>query len=470
MALLEQFMDSVRSGLGISGYGENQWPPPQIRSDWSRIEGYRRRYKNDAEDLLRYAPEFNSTTEGREMFTPVPLARDIARISTQLLFSETPKITHESFQDDLDEIVTANMLSSHMLESGEKVATEGYGALRVFRDDEALPEIPIIEYVSGDQIIWNIRHGRFVVGGAVVMTRIKGIGNRDYYRLIEYHGIGEVTRELYRGTSLTLGKRIELNAIDDFAGLLEREETVPGISTLVRWSNVPMNHSDFYGLDRLLDSVDEGFSYGRDKMKKSVPIVFAPRQIASESGGVNLKGIVFLDGNIAPELGSNPAAMVTTSQPGLDAQNHIAMIEHTVNMTLELAGYSRATWGRDQGGSADSGKALKLRQTRTLMTRSGKDYMARDAWGKALAIALAMRTGQNDWKQLIPEIELGDGLPDDPLETAQELAILRNSDSISVEEVVRRLNPGASQEDIDAEIARLKGESPQPPQVSDLTL
>ncbi len=463
---LNNLMPAIRARVTQS----ETWPPEIVRGDWLEIGGYRRRYSNDRAEILQHTPEINRNPHRAELFTPVPLARDIARISSQLLFSETPRFVEEKHQDDLDELVRENMLPSMLADAGERVAVEGYGALRIVRDDETLPGIPIITYVPGDQVIWDIRHGRFVRGGIAVTTRSEqGVGDRRVWRLLEHHEPGRVTRELYEGRDTQLGRKVELGDYKEFEGLADEEETLPGVVTLVRWANTPSATSDIAGLDALLDSINEAVTIGRDKMRKSVPKVFADRSLANERGDVDLEGVILTGGsNISQPLGESAVKTVETSQPGLEADSHIAYMRHIVDMTLEQAGYSRATWGRDEGGSADSGKALKLRQTRTLMTRSGKESMARDSIQKATAIALAWMRGGKPADYTV-EINLGDGLPLDEMERAQTLAALVQSESISTERRVRELMPEADEETVQAEVERVQEENSGPaPKVPDL--
>lgn len=477
MSVLDRLND-LMPAIRARATPDKTWPPQSVYRDWEAIEGYRRRYVNDRAEILQHTPEINRSPSRAELFTPVPLARDIARISSQLLFSEAPRFIEEGSQEELDALVNENMLASMLADAGERVAVEGYGALRIIRDDETLDGTPIITYVPGDQVIWDIRHGRFVRGGIAVGTISEERGGGwKVWRLLESHEPGRVTRELYEGDASQLGRKVDLSTRAEYEGLENEEDTPEGVVTLVRWQNTPSGVSDIAGLDALLDSINEGVTIGRDKMRKSVPKVFADRSLADQYGRVDLEGVILLEGtsipNMARDMGATVSKIAETSQPGLEADNHIAYLEHIVNLTLEQAGYSRATWGRDQGGSADSGKALKLRQTRTLMTRSGKEAMAKNAISKALAIALAWKMSGKPEDYTV-EVELGDGLPDDPLETAQEIATLTGAEAISVEEKLRRLYPGKDKEAITEE-ARLireqnKGPESRVPELDENTL
>lgn len=467
---LHSLVEGIATGSGMDGIRsrllpDKTWPPQAVAKDWLEIEGWRRRYVNDRAEMLQHTPEINRSPSRAEIFTPVPLARDVARISSQLLFSETPRFAEENSQEDLDELIRENMLPSMLADAGEKVAVEGYGALRIIRDDETLDGIPIITYVPGDQVIWDIRHGRFVRGGVAVGTISEENQGRDVvWRLLESHEPGKVSRELYRGRASRIGDLAPLDSRPEFAGLEDEEATLPGVVTLVRWANTPNATSDIAGLDALLDGVSEGVTIGRDKMRKSVPKVFADRSLVDGQGRVDLEGVILTGGgNVSAPLGESAIKTVETSQPGLEADSHIAYIEHVVNLTIEMAGYSRSTWSRGEGGGADSGRALKLLMTRTLMTRANKDSMAKDAITKALAIALAWKAGGKPEDYTV-EATFGDGLPDDPRETAEEIAMLKQAEAISTEEMVRMRHPDKDDEDVEEEAASIREENagPQP--------
>jgi hypothetical protein len=153
-----------------------------------------------------------------------------------------------------------------------------------------------------------------------------------------------------------------------------------------------------------------------------------------------------------------------TVQPGLEASEHRAYVEHLRELAVTMAGYSLSSWGLDREGRADSGTALKLRQVRTLLTRSGKERMARQAIAQACGIALAMMLGRGEVKDLLPHVELSDGMPRDGVEDAGEVATLRNANVVSLEEAIRKLNPGWDEEKIAEELEKIEGEKEPVPE------
>src|SRR5829696_8768302 len=174
-------------------------------------------------------------------------------------------------------------------------------------------------------------------------------------------------------------------------------------------------------------------------MRASQPIMyiwrFEMRDLAS-LGGLRMNTVVAIEEwqgrYISQKAGGPPVEspfpvenLLMTVQPALEASEHRQYVEHLRELAVTMAGYSLASWGLDREGRADSGTALKLRQVRTLLTRSGKERMARQAIAEACALALGMMLGRADVAPLLPHVELADGMPRDGVQDAEEVATLR---------------------------------------------
>lgn len=436
-----------------------QFPPKELDAEWKRIEGYIRRYENDRAEILKNDPEFkDADADKKAIFTPVPLAQEMARLSSALLFSAEPKLIHETKQDVLDRVIAANSPGEFLLETGEHVAVQGYGALRVIRDEE-ISDVPLLTFVPANRVIWRVRHGRFVVGGYVVIERQPNPFSDEVYRLVENHLPGVIERSMYRGNRTSLGSTLPPEKwLEEFSGLPERTEHRLDAPTLYRWNNVPGGRSDLAGLDTHFDRLNEYESIGVDKMRKSVPVTLVDRKIADRQGRVKLHGVVFTGGQ-GSTMGDGVAKTVETIQPALQSEEHIAFVRHLRESILMYGGYSLASWGLDDGGSADSGKALRLRQARTLLTKAGKERSARSAITQAFAAACAWAENASSVEDYRPELMLGDGLPTDPLEDAQEAAIKRGAGVESLEQAIRELHPDWDEKAVEAEIERIEKEN-----------
>lgn len=444
------------------------WPPAVVRDRWEEAEDYLRRYTNDRDERLAYATDFNTTAYGRRIYTPIAVGREVCNLSADMLFSAEPEITFEDDEALLEKVQDANGLSARLVAMAAVIAAQGRGGLRIITDTEVSEESPLITHVHEHEVIWDERHGGFVVGGAVIIERqfgtMTGGLQGDVYRLVEEHTPGRVTRYLHKGSSAALGNEVALDTLDEFAGLPEEEETGLDQPTLVRWDNVSGGYSDMQGATSLLDRIDAEVSQGAEKSEKSRPISFAPAELFDKDGKLDRSGIVIVAKDRYTEMGREDLSKrFGTIQPEFASSEVISWIDFLIDTGLMMMGYSKASYGRDQGGSADSGKALRLRQARTLLKKAGKDRQATEAITNALAIAMAWEDGGSKVADYRVEMKLGDGLPRDTLEDAQEVGIWSSAEAISTEEKVRVRRPDWDQQQVDEEVARIEEETPQGP-------
>ena len=463
-SLLERLVNPLSRAEAV-----RTWPPSQdIADGWERAEDWLRRYKNDREDRLAYAPEFSRSAYGRSIYTPLAVAREVCNFSAEMLFSAEPEITFENDEDLLEDILDTNGLSARLIAMAAKVAAQGRGGLRIITDATVNPDLrPLITHVHEDEVIWDERHGGFVIGGAVIIERQFSTASglqQDVYRLVEEHERGGVTRKLYRGTSSQIGNPIAIDTLDEFAGLPEEEPTGLDVPTLIRWDNVSGGYSDLAGAEAVLDRIDAEVSYGAEKSQKSRPLSFAPAELFSEDGRFDFPGIVPVREARYTEMSddSGIAKRFGTVQPDFTANEAIAWVDFLIDSCLMSMGYSKASYGRDEGGSADSGKALKMRQSRTLLKKAGKDRMASEAIRNALAVAMAIEDSGSKVADYRPEVKLGDGLPRDGLEEAQEVQAWDGAGAISLEEKIRTRRPDWDAEKIDEEAEKIRGAQEKP--------
>ena len=460
-SLLERIVQLFRSTDPYDIHGQ-EWPPTDVRDRWAEIGGYRTRYENKREILMRSHPSLAMSQEMRETFIPVPFGREICRFSSSLLFSETPKVKLTSNEDLCAKIERVVDFGKFCVRGGVKAAVEGRIGIRIVKDPD-VADVPILTLVSGDQIIWDVRHGDYIVGGLVIITReVPKKGGKEIYRLLEDHRRGEVERRLFKATSGNfLGDQVPLDAVPEFANLLPYYETGLNVATLIPWDNVPGAESDLFGLGSMFDELNEAETWLLDACRKCVPRIFVDRSLIDSGGRAFLKGVIPVGkGSIAPAFGQDPSKLIIVTSPHFDAEQHIKFIAHVLQMIVTTAGFAPMTWGI-QGQTANvtravSGYAMKLAQLRTLLTRSNKEHMALQALGMALAICMAWHLGVEDPVPLLPVIELGDGLPSDPLDGAQEVLFLAQAAAASTQVLVETVHPTWTPVEVAAEVGRIQ--------------
>lgn len=438
------------------------WPPHELKEHWSEVRRYRRRYRNKRSEMIQDNPNIAANNARIESYVPVPWPRELCRFSAALLFSESPRVALQGDTEaqGLDDLMRVNDFGAFAIRGGVRAAAEGRIAVRVIRDADISPT-PLLTLVNEDQVIWDIRHGHFYVGGTVVIERkMKDPdrrGDDPTFRLLEDHRKGIVTRELYKGYDNELGKRVPLNTLREFEGLADDEETGLDAPTLVPWENVPGSESDMFGLGPVFDDLNEQESLLLDRVRKSIPRVFVDRSLTDETGRLAIDGYIITGGSrMRMPLGTTATSTIEVAQPQLLAQEAITGIDHVQQLMVTCAGYSPLTWGI-QGQTASvtravSGYAMKLAQLRTLLTRSAKEHMALQALGLGTATALAWANASKEVASFLPDIQLGDGLPNDPLDGAQEVLFLRQAAAASTETLVRTVHPTWSEKQIDDEV------------------
>jgi len=442
------------------------WPPKEVREHWFEVEGYRRRYRNDRAQLVRHNPNLATRQGSLEHFVPVPWPRELCRFSAALLFSVTPRVTSKLAQDNLEVFERINDIGSFATDGGEQAACDGRIGIRVIQDDSVSRKAPLLTIVPEDQIIWDLRHGRFYMGGTIVITRKVHQEDRNEaatMRMLETHQVGSVERRLYKGDEQELGKEVPLTSFPEFADLKPTVLTGLDKSTLIPWQNVPGARSDLFGLGPLFDEVNEAESLLLARGRQSQPRTFVDRSLVDETGTLKAEGYIITGGSrMQLPLGTTPTSTIATVQPQFYAPQHIAWADHVTQLLVTCAGYAPDTWGI-QGKTASiqravSGYAMKLSQLRTLLTRSAKEHMALEALGWSVATGLAMMAGASEVDEFLPSIELGDGLPNDPLDGAQEVLFLRQATAASTEELVKTVHPTWTSQEVQEEAQRIMDE------------
>ncbi len=452
-------LDRLRQKIAI----EETWPPQELRDHWADIESYRRRYRNDRQEMIQANPNVATNNSKVEIFIPVPWPRELCRFSAALLFSTTPRITSTEDKEILAKIEQVNDIGAFAVRGGVQVAREGRVGIRVIVDPAIDPKIPLLALVPEDNIIWDVRHGAFYAGGTVIITRKPDLSDKVVYRLFEQHTAGWVERTLYRGTDNELGRQVNLDTLEEFKGLAVKQATGLDRPTLIPWENVPGAESDLYGMGGVFDGLNEAESLLLGRARKAQPQTFVDRSILDETGKLDLDGYHIVGGTrMRLPLGTSGFETIKTVDPKVEFIQHINYNDHLTQLLVTVAGYSPATWGI-QGHTASvqravSGYAMKLSQLRTLLNRGQKEHMALEAMGWALATALAMYDETADVASRRPSIQLGDGLPDDALDGAQEVQFLRQAYAASTETLVKTIHPTWSQLEVDEEVARIEAE------------
>lgn len=416
----------------------------------------------------------------------IPLAGDIARTSSGLLFSEPPALIsdHEGTQTRLDAMTKS--LHPTLLEAGEVCAALGGAYLRVVWDDQ-VSDRPWIDVVAADRAAPTFRYGRLtaVTFWTVLDSPDGSTTDQRVFRHLERHERGRIYHGLYEGGLSSLGAARPLAdhpATEPLAAEVDAEggldtgapdhltaSYMPNVRPARAWRHIPgaahWGQSDFQGIEGLMDALDEAWtSWMRDLHDGRSRIIVADSLLESLGPG---KGVAFGDRRVYTGLNMLPRAgdpnPITSIQFAIRVKEHADTCAAITEQAARQAGYSASTFGEHGDGQAVTATEIKARERRSLGTRARKALYADPALSDILAAQLAVergfRFGADDLKIEPPRVEFQDSVTEGVAELATTAELLRRAEAASTETLVRMQHPDWDDQQVDAEVTAILGES-----------
>lgn len=408
----------------------------------------------------------------------VPLAADIARTSSELLFSEPPKLIaaekQKATQDALDALVDDG-LHPALLEGGEICAALGGVYPRIVWD-VTVSDRPWVDMVAADRAVPEFAYGRL---RAVTFWTVLERDGKAVTRHLERHESGHILHGLYAGTPTELGKRLPLEARDETRGLADDVPTgidlltaayVPNVRPARAWRNRPqaagLGQSDFAGVEPIFDALDEVYSSWMRDIRFGKGRIIVPNSMLTSNGpgqgaSFDMERSIFTGLEMLPRPGD-------TGKPWDIAQFAIRVAEHrdTARELMEIAvrqaGYSGATFGLSEDGQAVTATEVKARQTRSLTTRARKALYWQPAMRQILLAWLAISAAQFKVPGLDlsapPDVEFPDGITESQEEIATALQLFSAAEAMSTEVKVRAIHPEWDDTQVRAEVDAIHSE------------
>ena len=438
--------------------GRNTWPPADVLRDWERMELFAALRDNDDTRLRQEA----SWPYVRPIVWS-PVARMVSRASAHLLFGEEPKITPaaESDGDNVQRIVDGNDLPSELHRAAVIASSEGavWGRIMV---DPAVCDVPIIMFESARCVIPHFR-GRFVVGATFVQEY--PVSSSEVYRLFVTYTAGAVSSSMYRGSGTKLGGEVALSAHPSGEGM--SPVVLTGIDRpLVAFipnsidSDPTCGVSDYHGLEARFLGISESSTVALENMRLAGKMRSFVDGRYLRNGALPAGEDVFVRvvDDVIPGQSDTPLQMLQYTFAG---DQLTAYVEHLIDTTLQFSGIAPELVGRNAAGGALSGTALRMRMIHSLLENSGKGRffdtgIARLMRFAALVDSMRIADGGfgRKWADAltVPDVERGDGLPQDDTEAAQQVATLAAAEAISTEAKVRWMHPEWSDDLVGAEV------------------
>jgi A118 family predicted phage portal protein len=404
----------------------------------------------------------------------VPLAADIARTSSELLFSEPPKLIAAegatATQEALDALVDDG-LHPALLEGGEICAALGGVYPRIVWD-VTVSDRPWVDMVAADRAVPEFAYGRL---RAVTFWTVLERDGKTVTRHLERHEPGHIYHGLYAGTPTQLGKQLPLTARDETRSLADDVLTgtdlltaayIPNVRPARAWRNRPaaagLGQSDFAGVEPIFDALDEVYSSWMRDIRFGKGRIIVPASMLDSNGpgqGVSYDAerAIFTPLNMLARPGdSNKLDIV---QFEIRVAEHRDTARELMEIAVRQAGYAGATFGLDGDGNAVTATEVKARQTRSLTTRARKALYWQPAMRHILQAWLAVSAAQFRVPGLdiseAPSVEFPDGITESVLEKGQALQALEAAGAISTQLKVEYLNPEFDTEQVAAEVERI---------------
>jgi A118 family predicted phage portal protein len=407
----------------------------------------------------------------------VPLAGDIARTSSELLFSEPPKLIaaegEKATQAALDTLLETG-LHPALLEGGELASGLGGVYPRVVWDT-AVSDRPWVGMVAADAAVPEFSYDRL---RAVTFWTVVHKDGRTVVRHLERHEPGVILHGLYQGTAGQLGKPLPLAAMPETADLLPVIETgtrlltasyIPNVRPARAWRHRPaargLGQSDFAGIEPIFDALDEVYSSWMRDIRNGKGRVVVPASMLDSNGpgqgaSFDAERNVFTGLNVMQRPGDTSKLDVV--QFAIRVAEHRDTAHELMEVAVRQAGYSGATFGLDGDGSAATATEVKARQTRSLTTRGRKVLYwkpgTRDitaAWLGVMAGPLFRVPGLD---LTPPTVEFPDGITESQSEIAGALALFATAEAMSTDVKVRAVHPDWDGDQVKAEVAAIHGE------------
>jgi hypothetical protein len=429
----------------------------------------------------------------------IPLGSDIARASSDLLFSEPPGLVKQPVAAGASETRTSKMAGQDwyerllkqdawhrvLLNAAEIGAALGDVYIRAVIDEEIAPGRAFPVVVHADAAIPTIRHGHLV---AVQFHRCLYEDGDVYVRLVEDHTSGRIDYALYEGRRDNIGKPIPLTEYPEAAELVPHldensgqdlgidgltVERIPNLGPNRRWRGKPrideLGRPDIDGVEPGLDALDEAWTSWMRDLRLGKARIIADRNLMQSNGTgagsyLDLDREVWVDVNMPPNpQGGSP---ITENQFEIRFAEHAATCDAITAWVLRGAGYSTSTFGEaDQ--IAATATEIEQRERRSFTTRNRKIVDWRIGLERYLVKHQALEQARFGGEPPVAlELQFGDSVTENPLDTAQTVSLLATAKAASRETLIRMVHPDWDDAQVKAEAKAIGDEQPDPAELA----
>jgi A118 family predicted phage portal protein len=469
-----------------------EWPPKEFKDVNAKFAEHSAWYSGDPNQIanVQQSMVYTPTPRGRHwakdlgeerrVMLHIPIAGDIASVSSDLLFSEAPRIlipdahienassSAKKTQDRLEDIINHGGIYNRLIEAAEVGAALG-GVYIKPNWDASLCNFPILSLVQADSAIpvfkWGFLHS---------VTFWKTIEDEDdvVWRLLECHEVGVILNGLYKGTRDTLGIQVGLDAHPATKGMLPRIDT--GLQTIaVRYipnkrpnrvfRGSALGQSDYAGCEGLFDALDEVWtSWIRDirlgQGRITVPEMWLERdELGRAKFDVDREIYTSLD--VDPISAQGMGAIV--NQFEIRTEEHKIAAMELIDRIVTTAGYSPQSFGLNIEGRAESGTALNIRERKSMMTKGKKERFFKSAVEDVLEMMLFIdrEVFKSGIDPMRPNIDFQDSSSFDLESVSKSVELVNRAQAASIRTRIAMVHPDWTKEQIEQEAKAILAET-----------
>lgn len=406
----------------------------------------------------------------------LPLARDLARTSSDLLFSEPPKLIAEgkATQERLEQMMGDDGLRRTLTAQGEATAALGGAYLRAVWDLKISPR-PWASLVRADGAAPVFVHGRL---RAVTYWTVLGVDGQKVVRHLERHEPGVILHGVYEGSEDNLGKPLDLGAFEETRAFAPVQELpignrlasvyIPNTMTAPDWCDLPgaagLGTSDYQGCETFLSAIDETYTSWMRDIRLAKSRILVPAGYLNSAGPG--RGVTWEDREVYAPMNIPPTGehQITVNQFAIRHVEHRETIADLSSKVIRTAGYSGGTFGDTEDGTAATATEIKARTARSMSTRARKTEL--EAVGLAdftelllIMEASGMFPGLPSVPVERPRVVFQDSIQDDIKVLAESADLLRRAEAASTQTLVALVNPDMEADEQRAEVRRILAES-----------
>lgn len=456
------------------------WPPPGDAERLRRYQTYRRLYESEHETV--YVQNGRYSYDNEREYVTVNVCGEITDLLVDRLFGERLGIAGPEGDDLagewLEHLQATCDLPNLLVDLGTGTSYRGDGALKIRYDAEAgdvrmgpiSPGITFVETADDDtdeieRVI--IGYIRWKDAKAYLFQEIHETGWISY-RLYELHGdlrgnfgytperdaakldlfedLAHLPDDQPTGVDEPLVVPIALGGHDE-SGVWGRSDYADVISLQGELNNRATQTGE------VLDKHGDPWMYGPDLWLDNQQRLDPSRRYLSVSNNEQVPGYLTWDGELGP------------------AETEI---QRLVRHMIFVAGLSPESFQQEDGGGAESGRALKLRQHRTASAVRMRQRVYGTAIPRAISIASKLANSSEVgevWDGRTPpvlepdDISLSwqDGLPDDDIQRIEQAGMAASMGIMSRRRAVQVAQPELTEDQLEEELAAIAAERGGPP-------